>query len=352
MLNIDGREYSRETQRRYFGDPDAVAGTRRIELWSGKSKGVRLTQVATGTGLVYEVNESRGMDLGRCYFKGLPISYMGYNHEVAPEYFTAYGDGWLWQYGGGMMVGCGLTQIGGSCTDNQEDLPQHGWLSNEPAEWANVSREPIGGEDCLVVCGKVRESKALSRNVSLTRKITSHVGSNEILIEDSIENEGFEKQPLMLLYHFNVGHPILDKGARFLSKTVSVQPGNAVAAARTEPINEYLGPTPGYGDAVYFHKLQNENGTSLVGIVNEELGLGLSLEFNADVLDCFTQWKFTSEGNYVAGLEPATAYVGGRAAERDRSTLKFIEPQQIIKTRVSLKLLISPDEVDEFKDIF
>lgn len=352
MLNIFGKDYSREDQRRYFGDPTAVAGTRRIELRDGKPEGVRLTQVATSTGLVYEVNESRGLDLGRCYYKGMPVSYMGYNHEVAPEYFTAQGDSWLWQYGGGMMVGCGLTQIGGPCTDGGEALPQHGWLSNEPAEWVNVARESDDSGELLVVCGKVRESKALSRNVSLTRKVSSRVGSNEIVIEDAIENEGFERQPLMLLYHFNVGHPILDAGARFLSKTVSVQPGNDVAAARTEPINEYLGPTPGYGDAVYFRKLQNEDGNSLVGIVNEEIGLGLSLEFGADVLDCFTQWKFTSEGNYVAGLEPATAFVGGRNAERDRGTLKYIEPQQVVRTRVALRLLTTPDEVDEFEDKF
>lgn len=113
---------------------------------------------------------------------------------------------------------------------------------------------------------------------------------------------------------------------------MSVQLGNEVAAARIEPINEYLGPTPGYGDAVYFRKLQNENGTSLVGIVNEELGLSLFLEFDVDVLNCSVQWKFTSEDNYIAGLEPATAYVGGRVAKRDRGTLKLIEPQRVIKT--------------------
>lgn len=327
MLNIFGKNYSREDQRRYFGDSTAVAGTRRIELRDGKSEGVRLTQVVIGTGLVYEVIESRGLDLGRCYYKGLPVSYMGYNHEVAPEYFTAQGDSGLWQYGGGMMVGCGLAQIGGPCTDDGEPLPQHSWLSNEPAEWVNVSREGSGDEESLVIRGKVRESKALFRNVSLTRKVSSRVDPNEILIEDTIENEDFERQPLMLLYHFNVGHPILDAGARFLSKTVSVQSGNDVATARTEPINEYLGLTCGYGDAVYFCKLQNEDGISRVGIVNEEIGLGLSLEFNADVLDCFTQWKFTSQGNYVAGLEPATAYVGGRTVERDCGTLKYIEPQ-------------------------
>lgn len=96
MLNIFGKNYFREDQRRYFGDPTAVAGIRRIELRDGKSEGVRLTQVVIGTGLVYEVIESRGLDLERCYYKGLPVFYMGYNHEVAPEYFTVQGDSGLW----------------------------------------------------------------------------------------------------------------------------------------------------------------------------------------------------------------------------------------------------------------
>ena len=38
------------------------------------------------------------------------------------------------------------------------------------------------------------------------------------------------------------------------------------------------------------------------------------------------QWKQIGQGAYVAGLEPATNWTIGRAAERAAGRLKFLEP--------------------------
>lgn len=351
MITLFGQGYSDLDLRRYFGDSAVVAGARRVALREGKARGTELTQVSTGTGLVYEVNESRGMDLGRCVYKGIPISYQSYDKEVHPSYFEPYGDNWLSAYGGGLMVSCGLRSTGAPCEDSGETLPLHGRLSSIPAECVNIKKYTKGMDSFINTSGVIRESKALNFNLVVRRSITSKVGSNEIYIEDEIENEGFERQDLMLLYHFNVGHPILDEGSRFYSNSESVEPRDEVAESQQEPYDEYLAPTPHYGDVVYYHKLRPRDGICTVGITNKRLNLGLELDFRRDELDCFTQWKFTGEGNYVAGLEPGNAFVSGRSVERAQGRLKCINPQEKKHVGIMVRILTTDEEISRVEDV-
>lgn len=177
MIELRGSSYDEPALKRYFGDPSCVCGTRRYELREGRAEGVRLTEVRTGSGLVFEVNESRGMDLGRVSFGGVPVSYQSYDGEVHPRYFEPFADGWLRSYAGGLLVTCGLTAIGAPGEDHGEVLPLHGRISNIPA--SNVCVEERVGDDGvreMSVSGTVRESKALSHNLALRRRVTARAG--------------------------------------------------------------------------------------------------------------------------------------------------------------------------------
>ena len=50
-------------------------------------------------------------------------------------------------------------------------------------------------------------------------------------------------------------------------------------------------------------------------------GLGFLLEYRRDQLPAFYQWQNLQEGNYVVGLEPATAHAGSRAERRQRGEI-------------------------------
>jgi hypothetical protein len=45
----------------------------------------------------------------------------------------------------------------------------------------------------------------------------AEVGSNEIRLTDRVVNHGFYRTPHMYCYHINIGHPVLDEGARYLA---------------------------------------------------------------------------------------------------------------------------------------
>lgn len=55
----------------------------------------------------------------------------------------------------------------------------------------------------------MREAELFGENLTLRRTITTRYGENRICIEDEITNEGFRREPMMLLYHMNVGYPLL-----------------------------------------------------------------------------------------------------------------------------------------------
>ena len=57
----------------------------------------------------------------------------------------------------------------------------------------------------------MRQVALLGENLSLRRRIELRAGRPEIIITDRISNDGFVATPHMLLYHINVGWPLLDE---------------------------------------------------------------------------------------------------------------------------------------------
>ena len=46
------------------------------------------------------------------------------------------------------------------------------------------------------------------------------------------------------------------------------------------------------------------------------------------------QWKQLGMGEYVCGIEPGNAFVGGRKEERENGTLKYVEPGESVRERM------------------
>lgn len=348
-IKLIDKNYSKKDLKNYFGDCSSVAGIRRYSLLEGKSKGCNIIEIATGSGLVFEINETRGMDLGRCSYKSVPIAYQGYNREVHSNYYEAFADGWLRNFAGGLLVTCGLKSIGTPEEDKGEILPLHGRISNTPAERVNIEEYWEDENLYFKVSGKIRESKALNYNLELQRTIFVKAGTNKIILDDVVENAGFNEEEFMVLYHFNIGHPILDKKARLLTHSKEVLPRDKDAENQSEPYDCYLSPTKDYNDIVYYHDLEDDNDVCTVAIINEEIAMGITLKFNKSQLDCFTQWKFTGLGNYVAGIEPGNARVNGRSIERKEGRLKTIKSNEAKHFRIEIEILSSKEEIESYK---
>lgn len=350
MVAVLDKRYTKREVLEYFGDSNCIAGIRQYMLTEGKAKNCEIIEVNLGNGIVFEVNTSRGMDIGRCMYRQIPISYQSYNKEIHPLYYEAFQDGWLRNFAGGLLVTCGLTSIGSPQIDKGEILPLHGRISNLPAERVNV--EEIWDQDELnfKISGTVKESKALHYHLQLHRNIYASTRRKTIYFEDEIENLGFNDVEMMLLYHFNIGHPILDECAKLFIRSKTVIPRDQNAKEQQEPYDCYVKPSQGYKDIVYYHDVESENDQCNIAILNDAIHMGMALTFHKSQLDCFTQWKYSNQGNYVAGLEPCNALVNGRKQERAAGNIKIIKAQEKKNIQIEVTFLTNQKEIECYKN--
>ena len=338
-MKLWGRQYTQQELMRYFGTMENVAGIRRLMHEEGKGKGISQYDVWTGTGLRFAVLIDKGLDLGSCEFQGIPIALRTPVGEVGPHYYDPRGDEWLRTFGGGLLVSCGLTHLGSPDVDGGEALGQHGRIHNEPAFEVGASTQWENGEYVLRIRGKVREAKTMRGSLLRTREITAIAGQNKIRIHDTVHNEDFEPAPLMVLYHINVGHPILDQDAIFVADSSEVIPRDEVAQADLANYNHYSAPTQGYPDTVFYHAIKPQaDGFAQASIVNPKLGMGLKVRYSAASLPNFVQWKYCANGVFGAGLEPANCRVEGRSVERSRGTLQMLNPGETREFVVEIEL--------------
>ena len=343
VAKIYGREYTKRELMKRVGDISQLAGARRCTLESGKAKGVAAVEVKTGSGLNFTVLPDRGMDIAWADYKGIALGYISKTGVVAPAFYDSNGLEFLRSFCGGLLTTCGLTYMGAPCVDEGKPLGLHGRASNLPAEDVCVSNEWVGDDFIIRIKGRIREAVVFGENMVLSREITARLGESKLTIKDTIENCGFKAEPLMLLYHFNFGYPLLD------SSTELILPGNSTVKARDaeamKGMNEckvFADPVPGYAEQVFYHDSEpKDDGKVTATLFNKAIGnngISLNLTFNKKQLPYFAEWKQIGEGDYVVGMEPATWYPEGRSEARNRGELTFIEPGEIKNVELEINV--------------
>jgi len=335
MAKIFGREISKKEILRKVGDIEQIAQITSVELKDGDANGVRALDVRNGSGLRFLVVADRGLDITVAEICGVPIAIRFHPGEMRPNFHEDHPLAFVKSWAGGLLTTCGLVNVGDPGQEGIENLVQHGNYNHIAAK--NVQHEGIweGDEYRLQVRGRVREVTPFYPNIELRRKITTYLGSRKILIEDEVENIGFRSSPFMLLYHCNLGFPLVDKGAevKINSASMTIKDG-----CRTDDINEWnkiSEPIPDYQERVYYHDVvTDEDGNCVIGIANNNFGgnrkLAFNMKYKKEQLPILSQWKYMGEGEYVTGLEPGNCHPEGRIKERDVfKTLKFIEPGEI-----------------------
>ncbi len=351
MVYLYEREWRREEILKRVGSMEQIAGIKIAELSNGFEHGVKVAVVRNGD-VNFLVVIDRGMDIVNAEYRGVPLSWISPTGIVAPSFYEPEGLGWLRGFPGGLMTTCGLTYMGAPAFDEGESLGLHGRASYSPANLLYADAYWDGDNYKIVLEGETRESRVFEPNIVLRRRVTTFLGERRIMIRDIVTNCGWKIQPLMILYHINIGFPLLDEGARFLSTTGFFVPRDREAFEGAEDFANVHGPKPGYREKVYFHSmLCDSDGNAYAAIVNERLlgGLGVYVKYSKKELPRFIQWKMLGEGTYVMGMEPANSLVMGRDKERAWGTLQHIGPQETKEFNIEIGILAGY-EIVEFED--
>lgn len=84
----------------------------------------------------------------------------------------------------------------------------------------------------------------------LKRKVTAWMNKPEILIEDEVENIGNQKSPFMILYHMNMGFPLLGRSSKLLIGGTLTGPmdNESKKEANLKNYSNFSDPVKGYID--------------------------------------------------------------------------------------------------------
>jgi hypothetical protein len=341
MVTLFNREWSKADLLRHVGRMDQLAGIRLVEAQEGKARGSRLLDVWTGSGLRFQVNADRTLDISSCEFKGVPLSWRSPAGDIHPAYYEPQGTGWLRSFPGGLLTTCGLDQFGLPSQDGGTQYGLHGRISNTPTAQANYRTYWEGEEYILEISAETRQAALFAENLVLRRCISTALGSNRIQLKDEITNDGFDPTPHMLLYHFNLGFPPVSENTRLHLKTDQTQARDEAAQDGLDQWEIFQPPTPGYQEQVFIHRpVVDQQGIATVELSNPILGIGLRWSYQAANLPYLMEWKMMGEGAYVVGVEPANCNgLGGRAATRDMGQLPVLEPGENQSYQIDLEII-------------
>lgn len=312
----------------YIGHDSQIYGIEEHRLVGGKGDGMRLYEVNNGKGLMMTVSPDRNGDITRLRYKGMNLSYMSPCGYVAPAYYDSIGSNWLHSFTAGFLTTCGLQAVGSPCHDEGEELPLHGSIANLPCEQTYWTEE----EAALVIHTVTKDENIFGRKLRLSRKIQVSTEKNSFVIEDSIMNTGDRVEPLEILYHMNMGYPLLDEDSVIDIPSVEVIPRDDHAAEDIDHWMHMEKPTAGYQERCYYHKFADEAGSARIYQPKQDVGLTIS--FDAKELDGFVEWKMMGVRDYVLGLECGNCYPDGRDVMRKTGMLKCLQPGETKVYRV------------------
>lgn len=338
--------------RKKCNNLDAYCGFKDYLLNDGPSRGLRAFDLKNGKNIEMTFLADRGLDIPSFSYKGINV---GLNNKVSIRspylYVEEGGSGFLKQFYGGMLTTCGITYAGGAGEDNGKQLGLHGPFDNLPAEHVCAKIDYEGDERVIRVSGNVREVEVFGTDMVMKRDFTLHSESDKLVIHDTVINQSFEKQPVMLIYHMNFGYPMLDAGAKCYFSAGHIESRTTFAEEGMHNYFEMEEPGVGRDEQCYYHTQQPENGEAFAMLHNEKLGCAAIIRFDAKVFPLMCEWKCMRAGEYALGLEPTTSGVVNRSEARALGNLTYLEAGESREYNISLEMTDDPAVIEHYKSI-
>lgn len=315
----------------------------RSDAWE---RGVRSVLLGNDR-IAIEVVVDRGLDIAAARIRQVPIGWRSPTEIVGPWFIENSGFGPHRAFFGGLLTTCGLDHIGaptersaerfGYGARQREMLPMHGRASGIPARLLGygVRSAPTGVQ--VFVEGQVSQVAVFGEHIVLTRTITLDFGSSTVHITDQIVNEGYALTPSPLLYHVNVGWPVVAPGAQVVvAGTVLLGDGDSTTVDV---------PETGRQERLWLHSPNvDDEGRATASIINpaidENTAAGLRIRWETSTLPSLAQWNLANvAGHYAVALEPTTLQL---CDDGSVSSSPELEPGESTTTTLELELLYGP----------
>jgi hypothetical protein len=329
-------------------DPvDVVQGplaVRTRRLAGGRREGVLLVELVAGDTRVFLLPD-RGLGIWRM---AVGPDEIGWQSPVAGPVHPRHvplgepsGLGWLDGFDE-LVARCGLVSNGAPDFDPEGRLRHglHGRIANLPAHALAVILDDDAGT--VTLTGAVDETRFLVHALRLHVSLTLDARRPRVAWTDTVENLSGRPATMQLLYHVNLGPPLLGAGAEVLADVEELAPRDAAAVADVPTWSGYAAPQPGRGEQVHFARIRPDaSGQAEAVLVAPDRSRAARLSWRADTLPCFTLWK--NQGSlvdgYVTGLEPGTNFPNPRSFEEAQGRVVALEPGASVRFDLALEHL-------------
>lgn len=312
---------------KYIGHYTQLYGVREVRAVGGKEDGMRLLEVYNGKGISFIISLDRCGDIPYLFFKSNSMAYIAPCGLVAPQYYDNRGIGFLKSFTAGFLTTCGLTAVGSPCSDNGEELPLHGNISHVPCEMYSYEID----ENSIRIKTLVRDASLFSHKLIIEREYVCSLTENTLILNDKITNIDCKETPYMILYHCNMGYPLLNENSVLKINSKNVLPRDEHAKKDIDIWDKMIAPQNDFTEQCYYHSFEGEPQISLY---NPDINTKMEMRYSYDSLDYFTQWKMMGKSEYVLGLEPGNCHPEGRDVMRKEGKLKFLKPGESVKNQL------------------
>jgi hypothetical protein len=356
MVALFGQDLDRVELRRRLADLRAACGVRLSTLTDGPERGVRILEFRTGTGLRFTVAVDRGMDVGELEWRGMPFGWhsaSGYRAPALHDPEAEGGSGLLRSFTGFMLT-CGFDHArrpekeapGHFRADTVPELmqPLHGRGALAPARLVGYGADWRDDASLVLWCeGEVRQAVLYGEHFVLRRRIEAVAGTSRFTVADRLVNEACVPVPHMLLYHLNLGWPLLDAGSRFLAPVSETVWSGVSAEAQRLGFWTQQGPQPAGAQQVAVHRVvADADGFVRTALVNDRIGTGVAVSWPKRQLPWLQHWQCLSEGTYALGVEPVTNRFGSRAELAQTGELEVLQPGETRVYDLAVEVLDGP----------
>jgi hypothetical protein len=150
----------------------------------------------------------------------------------------------------------------------------------------------------------------------------------------------------MLLYHCNVGFPVVDEGAELVYPAA---PGICVSDAVSPDYTQLAGPRADFVEECYEHDMRpGPDGLVEAAVVNRARGLGVFQRYDGTALPHHITWRQLGTVAYVVAMEPSTNRDAGRFDARARGELIQLAPGETRSYRLEIGALDGASAIEAF----
>lgn len=328
----------------YVGHHNQTRGAERYKLQGGKGDGMEFLYVRNGQGLELWISLDRCGDMTRVVYNGKNMGYLSPCGHVSSAHYQRAGSGFLKSFSAGFFTTCGFENVGGGCVDEGEEVALHGTIGNTPAELLSIDET----EDELKIKLAVRDSVIFTTRYLLERTYIVSYKENVFSVNDTVTNEGEYPQHFYLLYHCNMGYPLLSENSIFRAPHEKIWANTDIAKDNIDTALELTPPRQGYKERCYLFdpKVNEKDGLVHTGIWGTDAEVGVVFKYKKEELPCLTEWKQMGRRDYVLGIEPGNSYPCPRSKKREKGELNFLQPDCSNKTAITFRFVDNKADFD------